>query len=38
MFIATVAVTESFEAASLEEFVIGRAHPEENSLLRVFSE
>ena len=33
MFVATIAVTESFEAAALEEYLIGRLHPEENYLL-----
>jgi hypothetical protein len=35
MFIATIAVAESFEAPALEEFLITRVHPEENSLLAV---
>jgi len=30
MFVATIAVTEFFEAASLEEFLIARIHPAEN--------
>lgn len=33
MFVATIAVAESFEAAALEEFLIARLHPEENFLL-----
>lgn len=33
VFIATVAVAESFEASALQEFLITRVHPEENSLL-----
>src|SRR5467141_456067 len=32
-FIATVAVTEPFEAAALEKYLIARVHPEENYLL-----
>jgi len=33
MFIATIAVTESFEAAALEEYLIAKVHPEENVVL-----
>jgi excinuclease UvrABC nuclease subunit len=32
MFVATIAVTESFEAAALEEYLIAKVHPEENYL------
>ncbi len=34
MFVATVAVAESFESAALEEYLIGRAHPQENRLFK----
>ncbi len=37
IFVATVAVTESFEAAALEEYLIGRAHPEENRIFKALS-
>jgi hypothetical protein len=32
MFVATIAVAESFEAAALEEYLIARVRPEENCL------
>jgi len=32
MFIATIAMTQSFEAAALEEYLIARIHPTENYL------
>lgn len=34
MFVATVAVAEPFESATLEEFTIAKAHPEENQSLK----
>jgi hypothetical protein len=33
MFIATIAVAESFESAALEEYLIRTVHPQENKLL-----
>lgn len=35
IFIATIAVAESFEAAAIEEYLIAKLHPEENCLLTV---
>jgi excinuclease UvrABC nuclease subunit len=32
MFIATIAVTEWFEAAALEAYLVAKVHPEENYL------